>query len=332
MFRTEVTEILGIKYPITQGGMQWISRAELVSSVSNAGGLGILSALTFPSPEELAAEIRKTRNLTDRPFGVNVTLAPTLRPVNIDRYLDVIIGEGVKIVETAARSPEPYMKRLKDSGVKVIHKCTAVRFARTAQRIGCDIVSIDGFECAGHPGEEDITSLILIPLTVDAVDIPVIASGGFGDGRGLVAALALGASGINMGTRFLAAKESPVHPKVKQWLIDSPERDTRLVMRSLRNTERVLRNAAAEKVAEMEKDGASLEELAPLLAGQKGRDLLENGELDQGLLACGQVVGLVRDIPSVKEIIDSVISEAEEIMERRFVVTEELFQPLRKPC
>lgn len=329
MFRTEISEILGIEYPITQGGMQWISRAELVSSVSNAGGLGILSALTFPSPEELAAEIRKTRTLTDRPFGVNVTLAPTLRPVNIDSYLDVIIEEGVKVVETAARSPEPYMKRLKESGITVIHKCTAVRFARTAQRIGCDMVSMDGFECAGHPGEEDVTSLILIPLTVDAVDIPVIASGGFGDGRGLVAALALGASGVNMGTRFLAAQESPVHPKVKEWLINSSERDTMLVMRSLRNTERVLRNSVAERVAALEKGGASLEELAPLLAGQKGKELFENGDLDRGLLACGQVVGLVRDIPSVKEIIDSIISEAEEIIGRRFV-SERPFRPLRK--
>lgn len=331
MFRTEVTEILGIEYPITQGGMQWVSRAELVSSVSNAGGLGILSALTFPSLEELAAEIRKTRGLTDKPFGVNITLAPTLRPVDIDSYLDVIVEEGVNVVETAARNPEPYMKRLKESGIKVIHKCTAVRFARTAQRIGCDIVSIDGFECAGHPGEEDVTSLVLTPLTVDALDIPVIASGGFGDGRGLVAALALGASGINMGTRFLATKESPVHPKVKEWLINSSERDTMLVMRSLRNTERVLRSAVAEKVVEMEKGGASLEELAPMLAGQEGERLVESGELDHGLLACGQVVGLARDIPSVKEIIDSIISEAEEMMERRFT-TEGLFQPLRKPC
>jgi nitronate monooxygenase len=299
--------------------------------VSNAGGLGILSALTFPSPEELAAEIRKTKALTDRPFGVNVTLVPTLRPVDIDSYLDVIVEEGVKVVETAARNPEPYMKRLKDSGVKVIHKCTAVRFALTAQRIGCDIVSIDGFECAGHPGEEDVTSLVLIPLTVDALDIPVIASGGFGDGRGLVAALALGASGINMGTRFLAARESPVHPKVKEWLVNSSERDTMLVMRSLRNTERVLRNAAAEKVVETERGGASMDELASLIGGQDGKWLLENGELSQGLLACGQVVGLMRDIPSVQEIIDSIVSEAEGIMEHRFT-TDGVFQPLRKPC
>jgi len=204
MFKTHITELFGIKYPITQGGMMWISRAELVAAVSNAGGLGIITAFTFPTPQELAVEIKKTRELTDKPFGVNITLLPTLRPVDIDGYVNAVIDSGVKIVETAGRNPEPYMERFKAAGVKVIHKCTAVRFARTAQRIGCDAVSIDGFECAGAPGEEDVTSLVLIPLTVDAVEIPVIASGGFGDGRGLVAALALGASGINMGTRFMA--------------------------------------------------------------------------------------------------------------------------------
>lgn len=330
MFKTKVTEMLGIEYPITQGGMQWISRAELVSAVSNAGALGILSGLTFPSPEELAVEIRKTKELTDKPFGVNITLAPTLRPLDIDAYFDAILAEGVKIVETAARNPEPYMERLKASGVKVIHKCTSARFARKAQQIGCDIVSIDGFECAGMPGEEDVTSLVLVPLTADALDIPVIASGGFGDGRGLVAALALGASGINMGTRFMVSRESPLHPEVKEWLINSSERDTMFVMRSLRNTERVLKNPVSEKVVEMEKGGASLEELAPLLSGQRGKELLETGEIDRGLLVCGQVVGLVRDIPSVKEIIDSLVSEAEEIIKHRFT-TEDLFQPLRKP-
>ena len=329
MFKTKVTEMLGIEYPITQGGMQWISRAELVSAVSNAGGLGILSGLTFPSPEELAAEIRKTKELTDKPFGVNVTFAPTLRPVSYDAYIDVILQEGVKIIETAARSPEPYMERLKASGVKVIHKCTAVRFARTAQRIGCDVVSIDGFECAGMPGEEDITSLIIIPLAVDVLDIPVIASGGFGDGRGLVAALALGASGVNMGTRFLASQEAPVHPKVKEWLVQSSERDTMLVMRSLRNSERVLKNTIAEKVTEMEKQGATLEELAPFLSGQKGLELLKTGELEQGLVACGQVVGLIQHIPTVKQIIEDIIHEAEEVMSRLSI--EGIFQSLRKP-
>ena len=319
MFQNRLTELLGIEYPIIQGGMQWISRAELVGAVSNAGGLGILSALTFRSPEELAVEIRKTKDITEKPFGVNLTLAPTLRPISYEAYIDVMVEEGVKIVETAARSPEPYMAQFKSAGMKVIHKCVAIRFAKTAQRIGCDVVSIDGFECAGMPGEEDITSLILTPLAVDALDIPVVASGGFGDGRGLVAALALGAEGINMGTRFMATKEAPLHPKVKEWLMRATERDTMFVMRSLRNTERVLRNAIAEEVVEMEERGAALEELAPLLSGEKGKALLEgkaleSGELDQALLACGQVIGLIHDTPSVKEVIDRIINEAKGII------------------
>jgi len=329
MFKTKVTEMLNIEYPIVQGGMMWVSSAELAGAVSNAGGLGILCGLTFPSPEELAAEIKKTKDLTDKPFGVNLTFLPTLRPVNYDALIDVISQGGVKIVETAGRSPEPYMERLKAGGIKIIHKCTAVRFARTAQRIGCDIISIDGFECAGHPGEEDITSLILIPQTVDSVDIPVIASGGFGDGRGLVAALALGASAINMGTRFFATQEAPVHPQVKDWLVRSSERDTMLVQRSLRNTERVLRNAVSEKVSEMEKQGATLEQLAPLISGQQGRDVFKTGELARGLVTAGQVVGLVHHIPTVKQLIEDIIHEAEEVMSHFNVKT--VFQPLRKP-
>ena len=328
MFKTKITEMLGIKYPIIQGGMQWISRAELVSAVSNAGGLGILSALTFPSPEELAAEIKKTKSLTDKPFGVNLTILPTLRPINYDAYIDAISQGGVKIVETAGRSPEPYMERFKVEGIKVIHKCTAVRFAQTAQRVGCDVVSIDGFECAGHPGEEDMTSLILIPRTVDSVDIPVVASGGFGDGRGLVAALALGASAVNMGTRFLATQEAPAHPQLKEKLVQASERNTMLVQRSLRNTARVLRNAASEKVLDMEKRGATLEELAPLISGEKGLEVLETGEMDRGLVSFGQVVGLIHHIPTVKQLIEDIIHEAEEIMSRFSI--EGVFQPLRK--
>src|SRR4030065_1510118 len=246
MFKTRITELFGIKYPIIQGGMMWISRAELVAAVSNAGGLGIIAAFTFPTPQELAAEIKKTKGLTDKPFGVNITLLPTLRPLDTHSYFNTVIDSGIKIIETAGRSPEPYMERLKAAGIKVIHKCTAVRFARTAQRIGCDAVSIDGFECAGAPGEEDVTSLVLIPLTVDAVDIPVIASGGFGDGRGLVAALALGAEAANMGTRFMATKEAPGHPKVKEWLVQASERDTLLLLRSFRNPVRALRNPTSE--------------------------------------------------------------------------------------
>jgi nitronate monooxygenase len=309
--------------------MMWLSRAELVAAVSNAGALGILTAFAFPTPAELVAEIKKTRTLTDKPFGVNITLLPTLRPVDIDGYVNAVIDSGVKIVETAGRSPEPYMERFKRAGVKVIHKCTAVRFARTAQRIGCDAVSIDGFECAGAPGEEDVTSLVLIPLTVDAVDIPVIASGGFADGRGFVAALALGASGVNMGTRFMATQECAIHPKVKEWLVKSSERDTMLVMRSLRNTERVLRNATAEKVVEMEKRGASLEELASLLSGKRGLEVYETGDLDRGLVACGQVVGLIRDIPTVKEVVDRIIKEAKDVVSR--LTAPGIFEPVRKP-
>lgn len=329
MFKTRITELFGIEYPILQGGMMWISRAELVSAVSNAGGLGIMTALTFPSPEELSAEIKKTRGLTDKPFAVNITLLPTLRPLDIDSYFDTVANEGIKIVETAGRSPEPYMERLKSAGIKVIHKCTAVRFARTAERIGCDAISIDGFECAGHPGEEDVTSLVLIPTTVDAVKIPVIASGGFGDGRGLVAALALGAEAVNMGTRFMATQESPAHPKLKEWLVQAAERDTMLILRSLRNTERVLKNPVAEKVAEMEKRGATIEELAPLVSGREGLKVLEKGELDQGTMTAGQVVGLIQDIPTVKQVIDRTIEEAKEVTSR--VSAEGTFQPVRKP-
>jgi NAD(P)H-dependent flavin oxidoreductase YrpB (nitropropane dioxygenase family) len=329
VFKTKITEMLDIEYPIIQGGMQWIARAELVSAVSNAGGLGILSALTFPSTEELAAEIRRIKELTDKPFGVNLTLQPTLRSINYNAYIDTILQQGVKIVETAGRNPEPYLERLKAVGTKVIHKCTSVRFARTAKRIGCDAVSIDGFECAGHPGEEDVTSLILIPQTVDSIDIPIIASGGFADGRGLAAALALGASGVNMGTRFLATQESPAHPKVKEWLIQSTERDTMLVQRSLRNTHRVLSNAAAEKVFEMEKDDAPVDMLAPLISGQKGLEVFTTGDVDRGLVACGQVVGLIRHIPTVKKLVEDIIREAKEVVSR--LNAKAVFEPVCKP-
>jgi NAD(P)H-dependent flavin oxidoreductase YrpB (nitropropane dioxygenase family) len=330
MFKTRITELFGIKYPIIQGGMMWISRAELVAAVSNAGGLGIITAFTFPTPQELAAEIKKTAGLTDKPFGVNITLLPTLRPVDIDGYINAVIDSGIKVVETAGRSPEAYMERLKAAGIKVIHKCTAVRFALTAQRIGCDAVSIDGFECAGHPGEEDVTSLVIIPLTVDAVKIPVIASGGFGDGRGLVAALALGAEAANMGTRFMATKEAPGHPKVKEWLVQASERDTLLLLRSFRNTMRALRNPTSEKVLEIEKQGADIHKLESLISGRVGRNLLETGDIDNGLLTAGQVIGLVRDIPTVKELVDRIIKEAEEVASN--IGAKDTFKPLRKPA
>jgi nitronate monooxygenase len=329
MFKTRITELFGIKYPIIQGGMMWISRAELVAAVSNAGGLGIITAFTFPTPQELVAEIKKTRGLTDKPFGVNITLLPTLRPVDIDGYFNAVIDSGIKIVETAGRSPATYIEQLKAAGIKVIHKCTAVRYARTAQRIGCDAVSIDGFECAGHPGEEDVTSLVIIPLTVDAVEIPVIASGGFGDGRGLVAALALGAEAVNMGTRFMATKEAPGHPKVKEWLIQASERDTLLLLRSFRNTMRALKNPTSEKVIEIERQGADIHQLESLISGRVGRNLLETGDIDKGLLTAGQVVGLVHDIPTVKELVDRIIKEAEEVASN--IGAKGTFKPLRKP-
>jgi len=317
MFKTKITEALGIKYPIIQGGMMWISKAELVSAVSNAGGLGIITALSFDKPEKLAEEIDRCKKMTDKPFGVNITFLPTLRPVNYEAYIDVIIEKGIKIMETAGRNPEPYMKKLKDAGIKVIHKCTSVRHAKKAEAIGCDFVSIDGFECAGHPGEDDITSLILIPRAVDELNIPVIASGGFGDARGFLAALSLGAEGVNMGTRFVATKEAPVHENIKKKLVEAKETDTILVERSLKNTLRALKNKHALKIKEMEENGATLEELAPLLSGLRGLKALQTGELDDALFACGQVVGLINDIPTVKEVIDSIISGAERILKER---------------
>lgn len=317
MFKTILTERLNIKYPIIQGGMMWISKAELVSSVSNAGGLGIITALSFDTPEKLAAEIDKTRQMTDKPFGVNLTFLPTLRPINYDAYIDVIIEKGIKIIETAGRNPENYIQKFKDNDITVIHKCTSVRHALKAEKIGCDFVSIDGFECAGHPGEDDVTSLILIPRAKDELKIPIIASGGFADGRGLVAALALGAEGINLGTRFAGTSEAPVHENIKKKLLEAKETDTMLVERSLKNTVRVLRNAHAEKVLEMEKNGATLQELAPLLSGLRGLKAIQTGETDDSLFACGQAVGLVYDIPTVNELVSRIVKEAKEIIENR---------------
>jgi len=317
VFKTRVTEDFGIEHPIIQGGMMWVSQPELVASVSEAGGLGILTALTFETAEGLVDAIARTRALTDRPFGVNLTFLPTLIPKDYGSLIDAIVDEGINIVETAGRNPEPYMERIKAGGAKVIHKCTSVRFARKAESIGCDYVSIDGCECAGHPGEEDITSLVLIPVTTDAVNIPIIASGGFADARGLVAALALGAEAMNMGTRFVATREAPAHDNVKQWLVDASEGDTMYVMRSLRNTERVLRNEIAEKVVEMEGQGAGIAQLAPLVTGKNGLRVLKDGETDVGLMAAGQSVGLVHDVPTVRELIDTIIEEAQQIVGSR---------------
>ena len=317
VFQTRITEDFGIEHPIIQGGMMWVSQPELVAAVSEAGGLGFLTALTFETPEGLADAIARTRDLTDKPFGVNLTFLPTLVAKDYDGLIDVMVDEGIRFIETAGRNPEPYMERIKAGGAKVIHKCTSVRFAKKAEAIGCDYVSIDGCECAGHPGEEDITSLILVPATVDAVNIPIIASGGFADARGLVAALALGADAMNMGTRFVATKEAPAHENVKQWYVDSKETDTMYVMRSLRNTERVLRNEVAEKVVELEQQGAGIQELAPLVTGKNGLRVLKDGETQVGLMTAGQSVGLVHDVPTVRELIDTIIGEAHQIVSAR---------------
>jgi len=317
MFETQFTKDFGVELPIMQGGMMWISKKELVSAVSNAGGLGVLSALTFETPDKLANEIEQTKKLTNKPFGVNLTFLPTLKPVNYDAYIEVIIQSGVKIVETAGRNPSDYIEKLKSNNVKIIHKCTSIRHALKAQSIGCDYVSIDGFECAGHPGEDDVTSLILIPRANDELNIPVIASGGFGDARGFVAALSLGACAVNMGTRFMVTKEAPLHENIKQALLKAKETDTVLVERSLKNTLRAFKNAHALKVLELEQQGSTLEELAPYLSGLNGKKMLDEGSIDNGLLACGQVIGLINDIPTIKELITNIINQAKSIIQNQ---------------
>lgn len=316
MFRTRITEMFGIKYPIIQGAMQWLSRAELVAAVANAGGLGIISSLTFPTAGELRDEIKKTKSLTDKPFAVNVTLLPTIRPVNYEEYFATCIEEGVGIIETAGRNPEPYMKLLREGKVKIMHKVARVRNARTTELIGVDAVTIVGFEEGGNPGMDDVPSSILIPLAVNSVKIPVIAGGGFGDGRGLVAALALGAEGVVMGTRFMMSQESPLHPKIKDWLVKATERDTLLVMRSIQNPERVVRTDFAEKLLEMEKRGTTLEELLPLISGLRQKQIHDTGQVAEALVPCGQVVGLIKEIASVKDIIDGIIAEAKLVGQR----------------
>ena len=319
MFTTRITELFGVRYPIVQGGLMWIANAQLTSAVANAGGMGFMTALSFPDADALRDEIRKCREMTDKPFGVNLTFLPTFRPPDYPAYIQACIDEGIQFIETAGRNPEPYMEQIKSGGIKVIHKCTSVRHALKAEKIGCDAISIDGFEAAGHPGEDDVTSLILVPLTRDAVDIPVIASGGFADGRGLIAALALGADGMNMGTRFVATREAPVHDNVKQALVDHGETDTRLIMRSLRNTERVMHNPTVDKVLEIESKGnTKIEDIAPFVAGTEGLAMLEKGDTEKGTLAAGQCMGMIRDIPAVAELIDRIVNEAAAIIKDRF--------------
>jgi NAD(P)H-dependent flavin oxidoreductase YrpB (nitropropane dioxygenase family) len=320
MLKTRITKMFGVERPIVQGGLMWIARSELAAGVANAGGIGFMTALTFQEPDDLRAEIRKCREMTDKPFGINFSFLPTLRQPDYPTYINVCIEEGIKFIETAGRNPEPYMEQIKSAGIKVVHKCTSVRHAIKAEKIGCDAVSIDGFEAAGHPGEDDVTSLILIPLTRDAINIPIIASGGFADGRGLVAALGLGADGINMGTRFVATQEAPVHRNVKQTLVDHSELDTKLIMRTLRNTERVINNSVVEKVLEIEdREGETkIEDLAPYVSGLVGKKMLEDGQMEKGIMVAGQSMGLVRDIPTCKELLDRIMDEAEAMIKEKF--------------
>lgn len=309
--KTRVTELLGIRYPIVQGGMQWVGKAELAAAVSNAGALGMVTALTQPTPEALAREIARTRALTDRPFGVNLTILPNITPPPYSDYLQAIIDSGVKIVETAGNSPKDFIARMKNHGITLIHKCTTVRHALSAERNGVDIVSIDGFECAGHPGEDDVPGLVLIPLAARALKIPVLASGGIADGRGMAAALVLGAEGVNMGTRFFATQEAPVHDNIKQALVAATERDTRLMFRTLNNTTRVLRNAVSEEVVATENGpgGCVFEDIRHLVAGPRGREALRVGNAQDGVVAAGQVVGLIDDIPTCADLIERMVAQ-----------------------
>jgi NADH:quinone reductase (non-electrogenic) len=317
--KTRITELLGIQHPIIQGGMHFVGLAELAAAVSNAGGLGIITGLTQGTPEKLAREIARCQGMTDKPIGVNITFLPTLTPPDYPGLFQVIIDAGVTVVETAGNNPAQWLPMLKEAGIKVIHKCTAVRHALKAQAIGCDAVSVDGFECGGHPGEDDIPNFILLPRAADELSIPFVASGGMADGRSLVAALALGAEGINMGTRFIATREAPVHDNVKQAIVAASELDTRLVMRPLRNTERVLTNPAVERLLLKEKAlGAALkfEDIIDEVAGVYP-SIMQKGNMDAGAWSCGMVAGLIHDIPTVQELIDNIMAEAGSIINER---------------
>jgi len=317
--KTRITELFGIRHPIIQGGMHHVGLAELASAVSNAGGLGIITGLTQRTPDLLAKEIARCRTMTDRPFGVNLTFLPSVTPPDYPGYLRAIIEGGVKIVETAGNNPQKYLPALKEHGIKVIHKCTSVRHSLKAQQIGCDAVSVDGFECGGHPGEDDIPNFILLPRAAEELSIPFVASGGMADGRSLVAALALGAEGMNMGTRFIATREAPVHDNVKQAIVAASELDTRLIMRPLRNTERVLKNPAVDRLLEKEKAlGAALkfEDIFGEVAGVYPR-IMGEGQMDAGAWSCGMVAGLIRDVPTCQELIDRIMTEAEGLIRKR---------------
>ena len=317
--KTRITELFGIEHPIIQGGMHYVGFAELAAAVSNAGGLGIITGLTQKTPEDLAKEIARCREMTDKPFGVNLTFLPAFTSPPYPEYIDAIIEGGIKAVETAGRNPQEHLPRLKEAGIKIIHKCTSVRHSLKAQAIGCDAVSVDGFECGGHPGEDDIPNMILLPRAAEELEIPFVASGGMADARSLVASLAMGADGMNMGTRFIATKEAPVHENVKQAIVAATELDTRLVMRGLRNTERVLNNAAVEQIEAIEREkGADIkiEDIVELVSGVYPIVMME-GKMDAGAWSCGMVAGLIHDIPTCKELIDRIMEEAEEIIRKR---------------
>ena len=312
--RTRFTEVFGVEHPIVQGGMQWVGRAELVAAVAEAGALGFITALTQPTPEDLAKEIARCRDMTDKPFGVNLTSLPTINPPPYDEYRRAIVESGVRIVETAGSNPEPHLPLFHEHGVKVLHKCTTVRHAVKAEKVGVDGVSIDGFECAGHPGEDDVPGLVLIPAAAARLSIPVVASGGFADGRGLAAALALGAHGINMGTRFMCTVESPVHERVKQAIVDNDERDTELIFRPLRNTSRVASNTVSREVVRILDAGGTFPDVRELVAGVRGRRVFDDGDIEAGVWTVGQCQGLINDIPSAAELVTRIVAEAEAVI------------------
>ncbi|MFV0531319.1 MAG: NAD(P)H-dependent flavin oxidoreductase [Flavobacteriales bacterium] len=318
--KTKITELLNIKHPIIQGGMMWVGTAEMASAASNAGGLGIITALTFPTPEELRKEIERCRTMTTKPFGVNITMLPSITPPPYEEYAKVIIESGVKIVETAGRNPEPFMPYFKKAGIIVIHKCTSVRHALKAEKVGCDIVSVDGFECAGHPGEDDVTNLVLLPAAYRVLKIPMIASGGIGTGAQLAACLALGAEGINMGSRFVATKEAPVHENIKKAMIVAKETDTKLILRTLNNTARVFKNSISEKVVEIESQpgNTDFKDLQPLVSGKRGmEECLVKGNVEGGIWTVGMVTGLIDNIPTCEELLNQIVQEAENIITNR---------------
>ena len=318
MLKTRITELFGIKHPVIQGGMQWVGFAGLVSAVSNAGALGILTALSQPTPEDLVKEIEKTKEMTDHPFGVNLTILPTINPPPYEEFAQAIVGSGVKIVETAGRSPEPFMELFNEYDVKVIHKCTSVRHALKAQAVGVSAVTIDGFECAGHPGEDDIPSLVLLPQAVEALDVPVAGCGGFSDGKSLVAALALGGEAIVMGTRFMATKEAGVHQNVKDKMTEADELSTNLMFRTMHNTARVFKNSVSNEVVEIESTGkATFEDVKDLVAGQRGRVVFEEGDLEHGIWSAGISVARVKDIPTCEEMVSRLVTDAKNIIDDR---------------